>query len=87
MLPDIIHHNEKGYVKVRFIGETIRSIYDTMDFTVKENIPDLWYLLISKKPLIVLNGNFFSNVLKFLILVQISFAGLKSSTKIYQAVL
>ena len=34
MLPDIIHHNQTGYVKDRFIGETIRSIYDIMDFTV-----------------------------------------------------
>ena len=26
--PDIIHPNQTGYVKDRFIGETIRSIYD-----------------------------------------------------------
>ena len=34
VLPDIIHPNQTGYVKDRFIGETIRSIYDVMDFTV-----------------------------------------------------
>ena len=28
ILPDIIHPNQTGYVKDRFIGETIRSIYD-----------------------------------------------------------
>ena len=26
VLPGIIHHNQTGYVKDRFIGETIRSI-------------------------------------------------------------
>ena len=30
VLPGIIHHNQTGYVKDRFIGETIRSIYDIM---------------------------------------------------------
>ena len=39
VLPNIIHHNQTGYVKDRFIGETIRSIYDIMDYTVEENIP------------------------------------------------
>ena len=41
LLPDIIHQNQTGYVKDRFIGETIRFIYDIMDFTAKENIPSL----------------------------------------------
>ena len=39
VLPDIIHQNQTGYVKDRFIGETIQSIYDIMDFTATENIP------------------------------------------------
>ena len=41
VLPGIIHYNQTGYVKDRFIGETIRSIYDVMDYTVEENIPGL----------------------------------------------
>ena len=41
MLPNSIYHNQTGYVKDRFIGETIRSIYDMMDYTVEENIPGL----------------------------------------------
>ena len=41
VLSNIIHHNQTGYVKDRFIGETIRSIYDIMDYTVKESIPGL----------------------------------------------
>ena len=41
VLSNIIHHNQTGYVKDRFIGETIRSIYDIMDYTVEESIPGL----------------------------------------------
>ena len=41
VLPNIIHHNQTGYVKDRFIGETIRSIFDIMDYTVEKNIPGL----------------------------------------------
>ena len=38
ILPDIIHHNQSGFVKNRYIGETVQSIFDLMDFTLKENI-------------------------------------------------
>ena len=41
VLPDIIHHNQSGFVKDRYIGETVRSIFDLMDFILKENIPGL----------------------------------------------
>ena len=41
VLPDIIHHNQNGFVKDRYIGETVRSIFGLMDFTLKENIPGL----------------------------------------------
>ena len=41
VLPSIIHYSQTGYVKDRFIGEAIRSIFDIIDFTAKENIPGL----------------------------------------------
>ena len=41
MPPNIIHHNQNGYVSDRSIEETVRSIFDIMDFTDKENIPGL----------------------------------------------
>jgi len=41
VLPRIIQYNHTGYVKDRFIGEAILSIFDIMDFTAKENIPRL----------------------------------------------
>ena len=33
ILPHIIHNNQSGYVEGRYIGETIRTIYDVMEFT------------------------------------------------------
>ena len=41
VLPNIIHHNQTGYVQDRYIGETIRSIFDIMEFTVKRNVPGM----------------------------------------------
>ena len=41
VLPSIIHHNPTGYIKDRFMGETVRSIFDIMDFTLDENISGL----------------------------------------------
>ena len=38
VLPDIIHQNQTGCVKDRFIGETIRLTYDIMDFTANWKI-------------------------------------------------
>ena len=86
VLPDIIHPNQTGYVKDRFIGETIRSIYDVMDFTVKENIPGLMLFIDFQKAFDSAEWEFLLNALRHSILVQISFTGLKSSIKIYKAV-
>ena len=41
VLPSLIHHSQSGFVKDRFIGETVRSIFDLMEFSLKENIPGL----------------------------------------------
>ena len=49
VLPDIIHQNQTGYVKDRFIGETIRSIYDIMNFSAMENIPGLMIVIDFQK--------------------------------------
>ena len=38
ILPSVIHPCQSGYVKGRFIGESIRLIADTMDFTKFKNI-------------------------------------------------
>ena len=49
VLPSIIHCNQTGYVKDRYIGETIRSIFDTMEFTDSENVPGLMIFIDFQK--------------------------------------
>ena len=44
VLPYIIHSNQD-----RYIGETVRSILDIMDFTEKENIPGLMIFIDFRK--------------------------------------
>ena len=41
VLPNITHYNQTEYVKDRNIGETVRSIFDVMNFTLQAEIPGL----------------------------------------------
>ena len=40
-LPCIIHYYQTGYVQDRYIGETVLSIFDIIEFTVIENVPGM----------------------------------------------
>ena len=63
VLPNIIHCNQSGWVKDRYIGETVRSILDIMDFTEKENIPGLMIFIDFRKAFDTLEWNFLFNCL------------------------
>ena len=39
VIPEIIHSNQTGYVKGRFIGEAARLIIDIIDYTKSQSIP------------------------------------------------
>ena len=49
VLPNIIHCNQTGFIKDRYIGETVQSIFNIMDFTLKENIPGIMIFLDFQK--------------------------------------
>ena len=49
ILPIIIHPFQSDYVKGRFIGENIRLIADTMDFTKINDIPGIAVFLVFEK--------------------------------------
>ena len=49
VLPTIISPNQTGYVKGRYIGESIRIITDMMSFTKKKNIPGIAVFLDFEK--------------------------------------
>ena len=58
VLLSIIHHNQSGFVKDRFKGETVRSIFDLMEFSLKENIPGLMIFIDFQKAFDSLELNF-----------------------------
>ena len=45
----LCHHNQTGYVKDRYIGETVGSVFDVMDLTLKENVPSLLIFIDFRK--------------------------------------
>ena len=49
VLPNIIHHNQTGFIKDRYIGETVRSSFDIMEFTLTENISGIMIFLDFQK--------------------------------------
>ena len=63
VLPFIIHHNQTGYVKERYIGKTISSIFDIMDLTDKENMPALLIFIDFEKTFNSLEWKFLLNCL------------------------
>ena len=58
VLPSIIHHNQSGFVKGRFIGETFRLIFDLMEFSLKEIIPGSMIFIDFHKAFDSLEWNF-----------------------------
>ena len=65
VLPNFIHHNQSGYVKDRYIGETVRSIYDLVDFTDGENISGLRIFIDFQKAFDTLEWDFLFKCLQF----------------------
>ena len=64
VLPSIIHHNQTGYVKDRHIGETVRSIFDIMEFTDNENIPGILISIDFRKAFDTLEWHYLFSCLK-----------------------
>ena len=65
VLPHITHHNQTGFIKDRYIGETVRSIFDIMELRVKENIPGLMIFIAFQKAFASLEWNYRLKCLQF----------------------
>ena len=57
-MPKLIHSNQSGYVEGRFIGETIRTIDDIMEFTKCEGIGGILAFLDFEKAFDSVEWNF-----------------------------
>jgi len=64
VLPNIIHHNQTGFIKDRYIGETVRSILDIMDLTAKIDIPGFLIFIDFRKAFDSLEINFLQKCLQ-----------------------
>ena len=69
-LPQMIRHNQSGFIKVRFIGEVARSILDIIDYTESLKLPGILLFIDFEKLLTPLNAIFFINHQRPSILVQ-----------------
>ena len=64
VLLTIVHHNQTGFINDRYTGETVRSIFDLMDFTLCKNIPGLLIFIDFHKAFDSLEWNFLFSCLK-----------------------
>ena len=70
VLPRIIHHNQSGFIKGRFIGEATRSILDVTDYTESFKLPGVLLFRDSEKAFDSIEWVFFINHQKLSILVR-----------------
>ena len=66
ILPRIIHPDQTGFVKGRYIGQNIRLINDIMEHTKLHNIPGILLLLDFRKAFDTIEWSFIQNTLNFL---------------------
>ena len=81
-LPTLIHSDQTGFIKERYIGENIRLIEDVMEHTKLHNIPGILISLDFKKAFDSLEWGFIMNTLDVLILGPVLSVGLALFTQI-----
>ena len=64
LLPKLIHPDQTGFIKGRYIGENIRLISDIMDITLKRKIPGILISLDCQKAFDSLEWPFMQRVLE-----------------------
>ena len=65
VLPNIIHYNQTGLIKDCYIGEMVQSIFDIMEFALKENIPGIMIFLDFQKAFDSVEWDFILECLEF----------------------
>ena len=65
VLDFLIHENQKGFLKGRFIGENTRMIYDVLQYTHDKNIPELLLLIDFEKAFDSISWKFLFDALLF----------------------
>ena len=65
VLPNIINHDQTGFLSGRYIGENIRTLYDLMAYTETNNIPGLLLLIDFEKAFDSVAWSFIHKTLEF----------------------
>ena len=65
VLPTIVHEDQKGFLKGRYIGDNIRLLYDLLVYTEKENIPGLLLMIDFEKAFDSVSWSFLHKALEF----------------------
>lgn len=65
VLPYIIHEDQKGFIKGRFIGENTRLLYDIIQYTKQNNIPGLLLLVDFEKAFDSISWCYLYEVLRY----------------------
>ena len=55
-LPKLVHPDQTGFIKGRYIGQNMRLLNDLMEFTESNQLPGILLFIDLKKPLILWNG-------------------------------
>ena len=63
-LPKLIHTDQSGFIKDRYIGENLRLIYDLLHYTEANNIPAILLLTDFEKAFDSLSWSFINKTLK-----------------------
>jgi hypothetical protein len=64
VLPDIIGHDQKGFIKGRFIGENTRLLYDVMEYLIHSKKVGLLLLIDFEKAFDSLKFSYIREILK-----------------------
>lgn len=65
VLDKLIHPDQTGFIKGRYIGENVRLIYDIMKYVEDKNIPGMLLLIDFEKAFDSISWNLISQVLDF----------------------
>ena len=65
VLPSIIHSDQTGYLKGRYIGENVRLLFDIIEHAQENEIPGLLFFADFEKAFDTLNHNFIMQALNF----------------------
>ena len=64
VLPKLIHSDQTGFIKGRFIGENVRLLNDLLEYTDVQNIPGILLFIDFEKAFDTIEWPFIQNVLK-----------------------